>query len=1314
MAQDTIQQLMTPGDVGGGPSQLQFKSTVSAVQHPRTGEWIQPGLKVRSDYDVNTGRYKWQTDTTPTQVKFQLDTPAGFTDGKWGIDSRTGSPVAWDNRGTVDVNGTQQPAQWNEDMTIMAPEQAVRYFAYEKQKPGAENYQHWYPYNYVHHDNQHIRERARHFARTGEFLDIDPNLLYDRDAYYRGDATAAQNFRAAAYELNYGNFTDNPFRAAERQDDLLYRQMFFDNNKRQLYALAQQKAPRWMAMNGVNEPSYPIQEAPGYYAYGGRLWKTQVDRVLKYIPNFHSLSREDKLTQLYDLYRKVALDDSLPPTLGPTISTLYLLNSAETKSSGGFVPKTTVLSSFNLMGDYLNPEQKTPYSNYSPTYGMNLRRPTDPLQISTARHFGLLDANGNTLSRDAIAENFVQNNKWFWDPQAYAEHIQNAVSRGQIDAQRNLVPDLFFTARPGAHTMAQHNRPGSAITPMWMGGNPLFNDLDAAYIRGVGDTIQSNHRNTEKNLGIASHIAGSAMRGGINFFTIGFGNTASDRLFQYLNGTSVEQNFANAVLNGANPYALATAGVVAENYPMILSLGVRGPTSAAGTASRFQDVFTTAQALRKGNIYGGIYGIGTGASKVRGSQALVNFMASSKRNFGGYTQAPGSPEQQAALIEAAGQNHSTILMPWTTFNPIAQALGFNAGEYEARSRAIMQSEDPKLIEELDARNKADIANTAVDMLSFGIGKYRWLKPFGFALQTGAPTLTYAVADQARKPVVNPNAGFWERYTPTLLQQLIADKTGNPQWLDRIGYTNLFREEQAISNQPGYNIPMHQNYWGRRYFGANPEERASIMLDPRNPLRKDDGSAYDPNNPLDNEEYTTRALQMQVSRGEPPPSLYSSPEFRNLPMQQKQEIFASLIRSQMTLKADPKKHAAVIDMFTKAAEDGTIPDLDVLFTGDFKDDHTFDPIRQYAKSMMQSVSLPELLTMAAEPGTGSGNTYMRSLAENAPAWNQLTVDSIAGSPELQTKILTFAEKNPEAFNKVLQSDKFQQIDLSTLFKPSQGAPNGNTQSLMNFFGQLVAKNTDVRDFVTSKVGAIPTADFLGLIQSNLQVQPSSDGEDANGDTGNNLQIPTALRSIVETDLQRRLTAGTPESAEIAYALTPYMRDMMLRKSNGPHVNKETATAFLHVMTQPEYWNKFDSNSMLQMCEFFNSKNGAAAFAEMSPEEQGEWKNRITTTVEPIVRQHAMDALKRGEVETFRRFMALKYKFAGDPIAFYGASAALILGGITVLGSLFSSDDDDDEEDEDEDADDDAAYRKRIRKQLRQKDTLLPDLNDDEED
>jgi hypothetical protein len=1306
---------MTPGVDGGGAATLPVKTVVSAVQHPQTGEWVPPGIQVRSDYDANTGKYKWQTDATQTQVKFQLDTPDGFTAGKWGVNVRTGAPVAWDNRGTVDVNGKQMPAQWNEDMTIMSPEQAVRYFAYERQQPGAKNYQDWYPAQFVHHDNPHIRDRARHFARTGEFLDIDNNLLYDRDAYYRGDATAAQHFRAAADEFHFGNFTDHPFRSADRKDDLLYRQMFFDNNKRQLYALAQQRAPRWLAMNGLSHGHDGPNARPNFYSYGGLSWKNQVNQVLHYIPNFHDLSKEQKLTQLYNLYRRVATEDSLSPSLGPTISMLYLMNSAETKSSGGFVPKTTVLSSFNLMGDYLNPDTKTPYTNYTPSYGLFLRRPTDPLQISTARHFGLLDANGNTLQPDAVAENFVQSNKWLWDPEAYHAYIDSAVKRGQVDAQRNLVPELFFTARPGAHTMAQHNRPGSAITPMWMGSNPLFNDLDTAYVHGVGDTIRNNHRNTEKNLGIAAHISGSVMRGGINFFTLGFGNTASDRLFKYLNGTTVEQNFANAVLNGANPYALATAGVVAENYPMILSLGVRGPAPAAGTASRFQDVFTTAQALRKGNVYGGIYGIGTGASKVRGTQALVNFMASTKRNFGGYTQPVGSPEQQAALIEAAGQNHSTILMPWTTFNPIAQGLGFNAGEYEARSRAIMQSDDPKLIEELDARNKADIANTAVDMAAFGMGGLsKWLKPVGFTLQTGTPVLSYAVFDQARKPVVNPNAGFWERYTPALIQQTIAAKTGNTQWLDRLGYTNLFREEQVLSNQPGYNIPMHKNYWGRRYFGANQEERAAIMLNKHNPIRKDDGSPYDPNNPVDNEEYTTRALRMQVSRGEPPPSLYSSPEFKNLPIKRKQEIFASLIQSQMTLKADPKKHAAVIDMFTKAAKDGSIPDLDVLFTGDFKDDHTFDPIRQYAKSMMQSASLPELLTMAAEPGTGSGNTYMRSIAENAPAWNQLTVDSIAGSPELQTQIITVAEKNPEAFNKVLQSERFQQIDLSALLKPSQGAPNGNTQSLMNFFGQLVTKNTDVRDFVTRKVEAIPTRDFLGLIQSNVQGQSSTEGEDSNGAAGNTPQIPTALRSIVETDLQRRLKAGTPESVEIAYALTPHMRDMMLKKSNGPHVNKETATAFLHVMTQPEYWNKFDSTSMLQMCEFFNSKNGAAAFAGMSPEEQGEWKNRITTTVEPIVRQHAMDALKRGEVETFRRFMALKYKFAGDPIAFYGSAAALILGGITVLGSLFSSDDDDDEEDEEEDADDDAAYRKRIRKQLRQKDTLLPDLDDDEED
>jgi hypothetical protein len=77
------------------------------------------------------------------------------------------------------------------------------------------------------------------------------------------------------------------------------------------------------------------------------------------------------------------------------------------------------------------------------------------------------------------------------------------------------------------------------------------------------------------------------------------------------------------------------------------------------------------------------------------------------------------------------------------------------------------------------------------------------------------------------------------------------------------------------------------------------------------------------------------------------------------------------------------------------------------------------------------------------------------------------------------------------------------------------------------------------------------------------------------------------------------------------------------------------------------------------------------------------------------------------------MALKHNFAKDPLMFYGASAAIILGGITVLGSLFSSGDDEDEDDEEAD-DDDAAYRKRIRQSLKQKEELNLDLNEDERD
>lgn len=1299
MPQTTVHQVMTPVGGGVGPAQLPVKTVVSAVQHPQTGEWVTPGIQIRSDYDAKTGRYKWQTDTTPTQVKFQLDTPSGFTEGKWGVDVRTGAPVTWDNRGTVKVNGKQIPAQWNDDMTIMAPEQAVRYLVYERQQ-GAENYQHWYPVKYIHHNNSHIRDRARHFARTGEFLDIDPTLLYDRDAYYRGDAAAEQNFRAAADELNYGNFTAHPFRDKNRRDDLLYSQMFFDRNKRQMYQTAIANAQRWKGMTGLSystDPSYPINANRFNETY-----ESDMNRIRALIPNYDSLPQEQKLAQLRDLYSKISTGE-IPNnySLGPRISMLFYGMTKGNTVTGDSINYQVPYKNWSFGDKYLNFSGKAPV--YLPKYTADIYKPTDPVQLATARHFGLIGSEGQVLENDEVAENFLNQNKWFWDPEAYEQHVVYQREKGKSQADADL-DNFFLYKSPGFYTQSQMAAASgrSSAIPAWLKSNPLVTDIDAEYIRGVGDTIQSNHRNTEKNIGIASHIAGSAMRGGINFFTLGLGNNASDRLYKYLSGTTVEQNFANAVLNGANPFALAAAGVIAENYPMILSLGMRGPVHSTGNVSRFQDVARTAQALRKGNVYGAFYGIGTGANKVRGAQALNNFIASSQRNFSGYTQPLGSEEQEAALIEAAGQNNSTLLMPWLTFNPVAQALGFNAGQYEARSRARMQSDNPALVEELAVRNKSDIVNTTVDQQSFGIGsKLKQLKPIAYIIQTAAPTLSYAVFDQARKPVVNPNAGLVEKYIPEMLQHYIADKTGNERWLDRLSYTNLFREEQVLANQPGYNIPMHKNYWGRRYFGANPEERAAMMLDPRNPLRKDDGSAYDPNNPADNEEYTTRAFKMQVSRGEPPLSLYSSPEFRNLPMKRKQDIFASLVRAQLTLKADPEKHAAIIDMFAKAEKDGTIPDLDVLFTGDFKDDHTFDPIRQYAKSMMQSATLPELLTMAAEPGAGSGNSYMRSIAENVPAWNQLTVDSIASSPELQTKIITFAENNPEAFNKVLQSERFQQIDLSTLLKPSHVSSNENTQSLMNFFGQLVTKNTDVRDFVTSKVRAIPKMDFIDLIQSNLQGQARLDGEDANGDAGISLKIPTAFRSIIETELQRRLKAGTQESADIAYALTPNMRDMMMRKNNGPHVNKETATAFLHVIAQPEYWKKFDYNSMLQMCEFLNSKKGAAAFAGMSQEEQNEWETRITTTMEPIVWQHAKDALKRGDIETFRRFMALKYKFADNPIAFYGTAAALILGGIAVLGSLFSSDDEDDEEDDDE------AYKKRLSKRLHMQE--LPDLD-----
>lgn len=1330
-----------------------FKPVVSAVQDPN-GNWIAPGIQIRKDYDASTGQYTWQNKNTPVSYTYELETPAGMEDGKWGVDPRTGFAVPWTDRGTVEVNGVSKPAQWNKDMTIMSPEQYRRYYAYGAQTPGSADFKGYYPSEYIHHSNAHIRDRARHFALTGEYLEIDPTKLYDRDAYYRGDASAVSQFNDLAAYYGYGEFAENPFSHQDRQGDPLYMQMFFDNNKRQLYNLASNRAQRWLAMNGLTQSrNWDYKSSPD--AYAGSMYARRTQQIIDAIPGYNNMTIAQKMTALRAMYDSIAQAQGTDsqnmaytdPTRAPYISMMYHRLSLEhqnTLASPGH-SSSTPSSSYSITGNYIDPSipkkdrglwyyWQTAWGyqpGYDSQYVYAIFRPTDRVQIDTANHFGLLgkDEHGYyVLPQEEIANNFVNNNKWFWDPDEYLKHISWLQQKGQQDAARNTNWHIFYNT-PGAYTQSQHGMAGSSAAPTWMASNPLFTNINAAYIRGVGDTIRQNHSLNERNLGIASHISGSLMRSGINFFTLGTGNHAADKLFAYLNGgTTFEQNFANAVQHGADPSLLAAAGMGAELVPVILSAGVAAPASMP-TLGRAPSVFTQLRnAKNMADIYRTVY---MGNNALRTMQGVNQGLAAFQR--GTAFQLPlGSPEQQALMAAGHGQNLSTVGLLFGGNSPFAQSLALNSGQFLEREiayRDAIARGDTKAAEEIRTQQNADYLNALLfdPLFTWGLGNGGVIRRgLGMVSQGAAPFVTYDIADQQRKPVVNENIGFWERHTPEAWQRdgasvlrkvkrffdEDADVSGIDSFILRKDLTDAYRIEAEASQLPGYNTPGNDNYWGARWFGHTAEDMAAIMSSPNNPLKKPDGTPYDPSKPEDVEAYTEAALKFQVFTGEVPASFYDSPQFKSLPLERKQAVLGKLIESQLTLKADPTKHANLIQMISQAKASGAIPDFDMLFTGEYKDDKSLDPIRQYVTHMVDSMTLPEILEVAGSSAQGSGNNWIRQRIEASPVLAEITLDRISTDTELQARLKTVFNNNPELLGRILQSDQFQQLNLAEVISQAGSQSDTASTGIIPFIADLAASNAQVREFVQGKIQALPTDTFMGILRLGIPQWSSDSSVQDQEESASTHVIPPIFRDMVEHDLQRRLNAGNQESDRLAYALIPYMRQCMERSANGPHVQPGTAKAFMAVMKRPEFWQQFDQRNMLSFCEYLVSSNGSQAFGALSDEERTQWVTDIQATCKPIIQQHMWNAFKAGDIETVRRFMALKHNFAKDPLMFYGTSAALILGGITVLGSLFSSDDDEDDEEEDED--DDAAYRKRIRKSLRQKEELDLNLDEDESD
>lgn len=1246
------------------------------IQDPQ-GKWITPGIAVRTDYNPATGRYNWQTAQTPVRQAYSNVTAAGFKDGQWGVDTRTGFVVPWTDRGTTVVDGKTIPAQWNADKTIMSPEQYTRYGVYSNQNASSAEYLPYYNYRLIHSSNPHIRELAIHFADTGEYTPVDPTKLYDRDAFYRGDASARTVFDNLTKDLGYGEYQENPFIHPDRQNDALYRQMFFDNNKRQLYALATRMAPRWLGLNGLAKHKNTRVSYPDFFAYGGLSWSNQVNQVLQYIPDYYSLSREDRLSRLSNLYRRVVNEDSLVPSLGPIISTLYYMNSAEEQDNGNIsAPSTDRLSAFSVVGDYVNPKTNSRYTSYTPRYGMSLRRPTDPLQISTARYFGLLDENGYVLPPDAVAENFVQSNKWFWDPQAYAEHIQNAATRGQIDAQRNLVPSLFFTSRPGAHTMAQHNRSGSAITPMWTISNPLIASVDAAYIKGVGQTINEARIDTERVVGIGATALQSYIRGVTDKDPTGILTAYANKWYKYAMGEDLHTTVHNAAKFGVSPATLTTVGTATYSIPTLLlarfNKGQTGWGAAAITA----------------------YGIGLNQAAHGNSNAADSFdMAATLLNgqsfVPGVRKIPGIGAYiQGSRVAGIAGNFADDLVRFAVL-PYVQD---SARAFTGDDRRIADPEASAVGTSTTAFE--DLGLTALSNIPGFTGKV-----FGGVRRFGVPLLRGYNQFNARNflnQVANPDAQLIDYVANPVIQPGIASWFGADKLAQQRAFrTRYLAAKEEATKAPNWSVRGHESSWyAQNHFGDDEtdmqQRRAggAVLLyciqNGTEPSKLPAGfqrsqefmeflSTVDPG--VAERTYIATQMRAQAATGVVPNGFFSSPEFRSLDVTDKLDIFKFYAKAQGMGNYNPTSFSDFAIVRLANTPQGKTPDLDIFLDTDngiLGQDPRFNELRMKAKELADSFTMQDALNLVAQSGDASGNNRFKSMVMASPAIANFDFQSVLSNPDL--------------FNNV--------IGLYT-----------TNQNVRTFIDDKL-KDKDVMGQVISGIQGLEHKDFMTLLNRTLN---QSSGASVSA-------LPKELLGVVGADVQRRLQSGGPEAIELAHTLTPHLRTALTTSDHGITVTPGMAKAFMHVMTQPGYWEAFDPNTRLQFCEFLASQEGRTALGALSDEERAEWLAKVKGTIQPILRRDFFASFDgSAPFDNARRIAALYFRMEGmdglasiasEPFAYYGTIAAIALGGISVFSSLFSSDDDEEDED-DEAADDDEAYKKRLRKRLRKKE--LPDLD-----
>ena len=916
------------------------------------------------------------------------------------------------------------------------------------------------------------------------------------------------------------------------------------------------------------------------------------------------------------------------------------------------------------------------------------------------------------------------------------EFAYNVLLRGgksyRIDPETAYTQEDYEAARRNGYNFAQkntrwlgtgHKEPlrqyYASQHPEWSSDNPwtradAFAYQDGVYNSGV-DAFDTNTR----WLGTALHYNQALMRGCLNALTFGTANPLVDDYFRAVTGTTVEQNANDAIRAHAkidnSPWVVMGPGMGLEVLPQAALLLAK-PDSAIGAANTVGNASRFTQLVRQiPTAVNTAYGTANGMKTFNtGTNSFIRQHA--------YLLDPNSPEARAMLISANSGDAGNALLPFTggmSGAPLwvqggAQAMAINAPQYAARLYNAATTDDEKLKDQLHIDNMADVLNfagdTAVSLATGGKGsQLSLLRRIGYGtLGAGStfftPTLAYPIAKNTYTRSLDPTQTWLDRLVPHEAQYWTAKATGNTAWTDHLNKLQVYNSaSQVAQDTEGYYDPQSQNYWLTSIYntvcsgGGAEGEPIITQADIQNFVT----GKLDPTNPQYKQIHNGLAtvMQLQADTGFVPSGFFQSAAFQSLTAPTKKAILTKYIKSNALVHANLSNK----DELTAASEAN---DIGFLFKGSVAQDPRFNDARLAVTQTINGMPLDHLLMLAADSGDSNASPEIQQLIMNAPAIKNFDISSV--TPQTLTN-LDKALANPAVKSAVMQM--VDNLDFTKFMHTGADGSASLNMPVLNWIADKASADAEFGQVIQRKLNDMPIDQYIQMIgvASSVMTQQS---DDASGDTGES-QASKNLFNIFNTSVRTRLEAGNADSDRLAYALIPYMRQGMSQSSNGPHVEPATAKAFMTVLKRREFWQQFDQRNMLSFCEYLVSGNGSRAFGALPEEERTQWVADIKATCEPIIQQHMWNAFKEGDIETVRRFIALKHNFAKDPLMFYGASAAIILGGITVLGSLFSSGDDEDEDDEEAD-DDDAAYRKRIRKSLKQKEELNLDLNEDERD